>query len=520
MLDPATYPHAAPAPVLIETHVSWIALAGDYAYKLKRPVRFPFLDYSSVELRRAACDTEVRLNRRWAPALYLGVAELAATPLGPRFDAAGTPLEPAVRMRRFDRSQELDALVGREDVAADELAALGHALAGWQGEAQAVDASSPWGTAADVYAAIEENLETLRGAAPALTAATVAAVGAWIAREHAALTPELGARRAAGRVRECHGDLHTRNVVRLGGRLTPFDGIEFAARLRFIDVASDAAFLAMDLDRLGRPDLAAAFVDAWLAASGDYAAARVWRLFLCYRALVRAKIDALRALQLGTGPAADGAWAESRRFLATAERAAMRPVGRIVITHGPSGAGKSHVAAALVTTLPAVRLRADVERKRLAGLAPGAASNSAIDQGLYAPAMTERTYARLIDAGVALARAGLDVILDATFLDAAERARAAAAAAAAGAPFAILDCRAPEALLRERVAARRGDASEATPTVLAHQLATLAPLTAGEARRAVAVDAAATLDPVALAALLRAAAGPPGGSPRAAAPGS
>jgi hypothetical protein len=520
LLDPAVYPHPAPEPTLIETHISWVVLAGAFAYKVKRPVRFPFLDYSSAALRRAACETEVALNRRWAPDLYLGVAELTLTAAGPRFDQPGTPLEAAVRMRRFDRELELDALLARGAVEPAEVAALGAAVAGWQAASPAVDASAPWGTAAEALAAVDENLQTLRAPQLPLPPGAVAALAAWIAAEHARVGPVLTARRDAGRVRECHGDLHTRNVVRLDGRLTPFDGIDFAARLRFIDVASDVAFLAMDLERLGRGDLAAAFFDAWLTASRDFAAAGVWRWFLVYRALVRAKVDALRALQLGTAPGADAAWSECRRLVAAAHDYAVRAPGTIVITCGPSGSGKSHVAAGLVTALEAVRIRSDVERKWLAGLPAEATSASPLDQGLYAPAASRRTYSRLAALAGPLARAGLSVLLDATYLDPAERLAAAAAARAAGARFAILECTAPTTVLRERVAARRGDPSEATIEVLEQQLHAAVPLTAAERRRAVRLDTSRPIAWPALAAALRAAAAPPGDSPRDAAPGS
>lgn len=511
LLDPAVYPHAAPAPTLIETHVSWVVLAGEYAYKLKKPVRFPFLDYSTVALRRAACVTEVELNRRWAPALYLGVTELVATPAGPRFDRPGTPLEPAVRMRRFDRTLELDALVARAAVTTDELAVLGAAVARWQAASPPVDAGAPWGTPAEALAAMHENLDALREPGQPLPATALAALADWIERHHAAIAAALEARRRDGRVRECHGDLHSRNVVRLDGVLTPFDGIDFAARLRFIDVASDAAFLVMDLDRLGRADLATAFLDGWLNASGDHGSASVLRWFLTYRALVRAKVDALRARQLGAGDDATNAWSECRRFIHAASGYATRRAGLVVITCGPSGSGKSHVASALAAALPAVRLRSDVERKRLAGLAADARSGSALEAGLYAAAETRRTYAHLAAAAAVLARAGLDVVVDATYLDATERERIGATARTAGASFAIVECAAPEALLRERVATRRGDPSEATLEVLAHQLRAAVPLSPAERRRAVRVETTRAVDAPALAVALRAAAAPPGG---------
>ena len=519
LLDPTLYPHAAPAPQLIETHISWVVLAGEYAYKFKKPVRFPFLDYSTRALRRAACCTEVALNARWAPDLYLGVSELVASAAGWRLDVAGTALEPAVRMRRFDRREELDALVVRAAVAPEELATLGSELAQWQAAAPAVATDSTLGRPAAALGAAEENLATLRASAATAQHPRLAQLVAWVNATHAALEPTLAARRAAGRVRECHGDLHTRNVVRWRGRLTPFDGIDFDAGLRFIDAASDVAFLCMDLERLGRADLCHAFLDAWFAASGDYAAARPLPWFLCYRALVRAKVGALRAGQLTAGsPAAASAAGECADFLGLAAHYATRSPGRLVLTHGVSGSGKSWLAARLVTALPAIRLRADVERKRLAGLEPAAHTGSSPDAGLYSAAATQRTYQRLAVAASALVAGGFDTIVDATFLDAAERARFAALAHAAGAPLTILDCTAPRALLAARVVSRSGDPSEATLAVLERQLARPTALAERERRGAVTVDTAQSPDVSALAAQLKAAAVRPGDGPRGAAP--
>ena len=521
LLDPALYPHAAPAPQLIETHISWVVLAGEYAYKFKKPVRFAFLDYSTRAMRRAACRTEVELNARWAPDLYLGVSELVASAAGWRLDVPGAALEPAVRMRRFDRREELDALVARAAVAPAELAALGTELARWQAAGPVVAPDSTLGRPAAALGAAEENLATLFACAATAQHPQLAQLAAWVRATHAVLAPTLAARRAAGRVRECHGDLHTRNVVRWRGRLTPFDGIDFDAGLRCIDVASDVAFLGMDLERLARADLGHALLDAWFAASGDYAAARVLPWFLCYRALVRAKVGALRAGQLAAGsPVAESIAVECAGFLALAARYAAASPGRLILTHGVSGSGKSWLASRLVTALPAIRLRADVERKRLAGLEPQAHSGSSADAGLYTAAAKRRTYERLADAAAALVAGGFDTIVDATFLDAGERARFAALAHAAGAPLAMLDCTAPRALLEARVVARRGDSSEATLAVLERQLARASALDERERRAAVAVDTAQSPDVAALAAALRVAAARPGDGPRGAAPAS
>lgn len=521
LLDPAAYPHPAADLRLVETHVSWIALAGQYAYKLKKPVRFAFLDYSSRDLRRAACDTELTLNRRWAPQLYLDLLVLVATPAGPRFVPAGAADgEPAVRMTRFDRREELDRLIAEDAIAAEALAALGADLAGWHARAPIAAADGPWGGPAPALQAALESFDALRAPRAPLERGRIGRLEAKLRAAHGDLVPWFVARRAAGRVRECHGDLHTRNVVRLDGRLTPFDAIDFAPGLRWIDVAADAAFLAMDLERLGRADLAHAFLDGWFAASGDYEAAAGLPWLIAYRALVRAKVDALRAAQLPDGAESAAAWRECETFVALAEARLAPRRGRLYATAGASGSGKSWLAAQLVPMLPAIRVRSDVERKRLAGLAPLAASRSPVDAGLYADAVTARTYAHLAHVAASLLRAGFDVVVDAAHLYAHQRAATAGAAAAAGAPLTWIECTAPEALLRARVNARRGDASEATAAVLDRQLARREPLTPAEAAAAIRVDTSGTLDVPALARTLRAAAAPRDGSTPASAPAS
>ncbi|MBS0373231.1 MAG: AAA family ATPase [Proteobacteria bacterium] len=510
LLSPAIYPHPVAVPTLVETHASWVVLAGPFAYKFKRPVRYPFLDYSTPDRRRAACEAELALNRRWAPMLYLDVVELAVTSDGPRLGVPGGHGEPALRMHRFAAGEQLDALLTAEQVAPAELAAFGRALADVQAAAPVATAASALGRPATVRAALEATLATLAEADEVLGAGRRHSLAAWADAEFPLLEPLLAARRASGRVRDCHGDLHAGNVVRLDGRLVPFDGIEFSAELRTIDCAADAAFLAMDLEHHGRADLAAAFLDAWLERSGDAGAAGVLRWFLVDRALVRAKVAMLSA-RLATPAATGAAWDRARAYVATAERFATRPPGLVVITSGLSGSGKSRLAAELVGRLPAVRLRSDVERKRLAGLPPEARSGSPAGAGLYTAALTRRTYARLASCAGPLARAGLSVLLDATYLEARERERVAATARAALAPFAILACEAPLELLCARLGARQGDPSEATLAVLERQLAAAEPLTAVERRHALHVDTSAPVDASAVASALRAAAAPPAG---------
>lgn len=325
--DPATYgrspfhdrtPPAGPI-ALCETHISWVALAGPFAYKVKKPLRYDFLDYGSLERRRAACLVELGLNRRWAPGLYLGLSHLVRTQDGLFFDADGAPVEYAVRMRRFSRDEQLDRLVARRTVAAAEVARLGAFLADQHERAPRADDAH--GDPAVLQRAARQTLDTLRATR---TGDALPVLSDWIATAWPDLEVRLRSRRAAGCVRECHGDLHCGNVVRFGDALVPFDGIDFDRQLRCIDVASDIAFLVMDLGARGRADLAMSCLSAWLERSADYDAGACLRFWLVYRALVRAKVAALRAVQL-SGEEASAAMNESASYVGyagTARRAA------------------------------------------------------------------------------------------------------------------------------------------------------------------------------------------------------
>jgi aminoglycoside phosphotransferase family enzyme/predicted kinase len=475
LLRPAAYPHVVSEPVrLVETHISWVLLTGEYAYKIKKPLRLSFLDYSTLERRRALCEEELRLNSRHAPGLYLGVSAIAGPTGAPRVDGEGPAVEYAVRMRQFDVGQELGALIAAGAVDASELASLGEDVAALHERASRAPRGSTFGQTDTVRRVTLDNFAELRRLPEC-------------AREHGSLERlEAGIiglferrrsliqqRLDAGQVRECHGDLHCGNVVRWDGRLTPFDGIEFDPALRFIDVANDVAFLTMDLAERGRPDLRLSVLQAWCEFSGDFAALPLLPYYECYRALVRAKVAALAALQAQAGsPARQAAVTTCRRYLdwAASRLTPRRPA--LLLTCGLSGSGKTWLARAIAPSLGALHLRSDVERKRLAGLAPHEDSRSEPDGGIYTREFNARTYERLERCAAAALEGGEPVIVDAAFLRRGERLRFLDIAASAGARAVILHCRAPEAMLRQRVAARqasRSDASEAGLDVLARQ---------------------------------------------------
>jgi hypothetical protein len=497
LLSPEAYPHPVVTPVrLVETHISWVLLTGDYAYKIKKPVRLSFLDYSTLARRRLCCEEEIRLNRRYAPGLYLGVSRVCGPPVSPRMDGDGAALEYAVRMRQFDTREELDVLVEARSVETSELAALGEHIARFHAAAEPADPGSAYGRPETVYRVIIDNFSELRRLPEASQwSELLLALERWIGEVHDRAGLLIQARRDSGRVRECHGDLHCRNVVRWEGELTPFDGIEFDPALRFVDVANDLAFLTMDLDERGRTDLRHAVLQAWVESLGDFGGLPLLPYFEAYRALVRAKVAALRALQeRAASPERAKECAGAGRYLEWAVARTRRPRPALVLTCGLSGSGKTWMARALAPRLRALHVRSDVERKRLAGLGPLEDSRSPLDGGIYTPEFTERTYARLRQCAEDALRGGESVIVDAAFLKRDERRRMRELASAMSTPMTILHCVSPPEVLRARVAHRAEsgrDASEAGVAILERQPGFWEEFADEERAHAVTVDTSA-----------------------------
>lgn len=501
LLDPARFSHKVEEVALMETHGAWVLLAGEFAYKIKKPVRFPFMDFSSLALRRQACETELRVNRRFqnldrpATQLYLGVLPILGTPAEPRWGEPGTAdagkaIEFAVQMRRFDEAARLDHLCERGELTSEHMTGLARRMASFQARAAVVGSSQPWGHPTAAMRWPRDNFDALRKALtdPA-DAALVRELSEWTEQRYNAIEPLLSRRRQKGRVREGHGDLHLGNLVLIEDEVLPFDAIEFNDALRWIDVANDMAFAWMDLLSHGRPGLANVLLSAWLDASGDVSSHTVWTFFASYRAGVRAKVAAIRLDQLGgegSSPEADASLAEVRRYLALARDIAHPPAPQLIITHGLSGSGKTWASSRWLADEAsgrAIRLRSDVERKRLHGLSALATSGSSLNSGLYTPKSHGDTYGSLLSRARMLLADGWTVLVDAAFLRAAERAEFAALAQGAGVPFHILACEAPVEVLRQRITerqARGADASEATVEVLEKQLEWLEPLDASE----------------------------------------
>jgi len=491
---PECYPHPVGRVRLLETHISWVLLTGQYAYKIKKPIDLGFVDFTTLGLRRHYCEEEVRLNRRLAPELYLGVVEVHGTPEAPRIGGEGPLIEYAVRMREFPQEALAARLLERGHFGAAEVDALAAVVAAFHAAAPPAPPAGRLGSPAAVIEPAMQNFhQMLSLALPAADKAALHALERWTEREFEARRAAFAARRRDGRVRECHGDLHLGNIAVIDGRPVPFDCIEFNDDLRWIDVASETAFVFMDLVDRKHPELAWRFLNRYLEETGDYEGLAVMRFYVIYRALVRAKVHLLRMrqpdvlvsarsrLQLAFG-----------RYLRLSERLARLRVPALIITHGASGSGKTTTTQRIVEEYGGIRVRSDIERKRLHGMRPLDRDASAA-AGLYGPEATAATYARLMQVAEYALDSGCPAVVDAAFLRRAEREAFRAAAARLRVPFVILDFDAPEALLRERVAARTAnatDASDADLAVLERQLASREPLAPEEAQAAIRLDAA------------------------------
>jgi aminoglycoside phosphotransferase family enzyme/predicted kinase len=407
----------------------------------------------------------------------------------------GEAIEYALKMKRFPQEALADSAARRGGLGALQIDAIAAALAAFHTAAPAAPEGSAFGTPDRVAAPALENFEQIGVlAADRDGAAQLQRLRSWTLNESSRLRETFAARKRDGFVRECHGDLHLRNIVFLDGRPVPFDCIEFNPGLRWIDVMNEVAFLVMDLLEHGLNAAAWRFLNAYLETTGDHAGLRVLRYYLVYRAVVRTKVACIRARQ-GADPAARGASDQQYRdYLALAESLTAPGQRALIVMHGLAGSGKSTIAQAMLERLGALRLRSDVERKRLHGLAAQARTHADPYAGIYAPESTRLTYDRLKLLVREIVESGYPAIVDAAFLWRAERDAFRALARELKARFLIASCRAPEAVLRRRVARREAamkDASEAGVAVLENQIATQELLGAEELMHTVPIDSEA-----------------------------
>ncbi len=481
--NPALYPHPVDGIRIIETHISWIILTGTYAYKMKKPVDFGFLDFTDLSARKHFCEEELRLNQRMAPDLYLQVLPVTGTTEAPQIGGQGEAIEYLLQMREFPQTQLMAEVQTRGELTDAHIDALAEQIGQFHLSIPQVPADHALNSAEAIVAPMRQNFEQIQ---PLLTEQAdlqqLGALSDWTETSIARLQPLLEQRSQQGFIRECHGDLHLGNATIIEGKVVLFDCIEFNEPFRLIDIASDAAFLAMDLEDRGLKCQARRFINGWLERTGDYSSLPLLNLYKAYRALVRAKVSLFRLHQEQDAVQRRVILRQYRSYANLAESYSAIPSRFLAITHGVSAVGKSQVALRLVEALGAIRLRSDVERKRLHGEQPEALANE-VDAGIYSANAGEATYQHLHAVAEAALSAGFSVVIDATYLKYRHRQAAWQVAESTGVPFMILSCEAPEAVIEQWLAQRQAsdaDPSDATMEVIKAQQLSREPLSDSE----------------------------------------
>ncbi|QEH37349.1 hypothetical protein OJF2_59390 [Aquisphaera giovannonii] len=488
--DPAAFEPRPDRVEVRQTHISVVALAGPIVYKVKKPVRLGFADYGTLGLRKHFCEEEVRLNRRLAAGVYLGVVPIALEGGRLRVEGRGEPVEWAVKMERLPDEATLLSLVERDLAGQALLVELGRRLAGFHASATRGERISSLAGHGRLRALAEENFAQAAGhVGLTVSPAVFDRLKALTGRAAEDLRPLIEGRVARGIPCETHGDLRPEHVYILPDRPPPgdiaiIDCVEFNEAYRAADPAADVAFLIMELIALDRPDLAAAIRDAYVSASGDLEVHRLLPFFVSYRAAVRGKVEGMMAAAQEVAEA-DRARALRRArahwlvALAALEAPGLRPC--LVLVGGLPGSGKSTLARGLAARGGFEVIRSDAVRKELAGLRPEEPAPAAFGEGLYTPDGDDRTYRECFDRAAAAIREGKRVIVDASFRAEARRGQFLDLAARSGVAGLFLHCEADRAVVDGRLAARRGDASDADGSILEGAIAAWEPL--GEATR-------------------------------------
>jgi aminoglycoside phosphotransferase family enzyme/predicted kinase len=486
LLQPAAYPDHAEEVRLLQTHISWIFLAGEFAYKVKKPVNFGFLDFSTLDRRRFYCDEEVRLNRRLCPETYLGVVPLRAAGDGASFRGDGAVIDYAVKMKRLPAERMADRLLASGSLTVAEVRSIAATVAAFHRSAARSPEIDGYGSPEAVRRNCEENFqqieqfvgETISGRDLGLLRR---GVGRFLDDRERLFT----ARVANGFIRECDGDIHLENIC-LTERVCIFDCIEFSDRLRCSDTAADIAFLLMDLDFHGRRDLAMVCRDEYLAVSGDSDAVPLLGFYSLCRAIVRGKVESLCLRDPGIAEASkrearEKACRHFRLARGYLLREALLPC--LMVICGLSGSGKSTIAAALSFELGLTVLSSDRLRKEAVAVPLQQRGTDGYGEGLYTPGRNEATYREILSRADALLAAGEGVIVDATCRRSGDRERLRRLAAARGAPLHFIRVTCPEDVVRQRLEerAREGASlSDATWEVYLRQKEEFEPFPEGE----------------------------------------
>ncbi|PCH60577.1 MAG: aminoglycoside phosphotransferase [Gammaproteobacteria bacterium] len=488
----ALYDHDVDGFEVIETHISWVLLTGQYAYKIKKPVDFGFLDFSTLADRRYYCYEELELNQRFAPDIYLDVVSIGGTVEQPEFGASSV-LEYAVKMRQFRQEELLSRIAQRGELTEAHCEQIAQVLAGFHGRTKQADYSNKFGSSRHVLYWVNENFSHIE---PMLRQdddiCRLQNIKQWAENASRYLSSVMESRKQQGFVRECHGDLHLGNMAYLDSKITFFDCIEFSEDLRWIDVINEAAFVAMDIAERGYQALSWRFLNRYLQETGDYASLVLYRYYYVYRALVRAKVALLKTAEVElAGGDAQAEWLEYRAYIDLASSQITKSTPQIIIMQGFSGSGKSTVARRVADVVGGIHVRSDLERKRMFNIELTASSHSELNAGIYSTQTSVNVYQQLHRFCRHIVDAGYTVIVDATFLKLAQRDQFKALADSLSLPFSILSVQAPVDLLRQRVRSRSeqaNDPSEANEDVLNAQLNSHEDLAERELRYTIVID--------------------------------
>jgi len=496
MLNPDVYNHPVKDLELIETHISWVILTGDFAYKIKKPVNFGFLDFSTLEKRYSCCINELRLNRRLATSIYLEVVPISGTQERPVITTSSEAFEYAVKMRQFPQSAQLDFMLTADELDVKHIDAIAHMAADFHQNISIADDSTDYGNNKIIYQPVEENFSQIKEHLDITPYAEILnSLQSWSQSTFAKLDSVFKQRKNDSFVRECHGDMHLRNLVWLDTGPTAFDCIEFNSHLRWIDVISDIAFLVMDLQDRQQAQLANRFLNSYLEITGDYAGLSVLPFYLCYRALVRAKVDALRIEQKNiTAEERQQSFKEFESYLQLAMTYTSHSMPKLIIMRGLSASGKSSLSQQLVDATGMIRIRSDVERKRLFATEAANTTANKINANIYSTDASQQTYGKLAELASQVISAGYSVIIDAAFLKHKQREAFQQLAERLAVAYIILETTAAESILRQRITERKYDISDADLAVLEHQLANWQPLHDDEKNYAYSVNTGDVFD--------------------------
>ncbi|MBV5261508.1 AAA family ATPase [Synechococcus moorigangaii CMS01] len=493
--NPAIYPHATPGAIaLVQTHVSYVFLTGDYAYKVKKAVNFGFLDFSTLEKRKHFCGVELELNQALTPDLYLEVLPITYDGQTYALNGTGEVVEYAVKMRQFPQENLLSEMFTAGTLTETHMAQLGEAVASFHQSATTNEYILSFGEIPKIRQAIDENYaQTGKYIGTVQTQERFEQTKAFTDNFFASREAIFAQRRQTEKIKECHGDLHLRNICLWQDQIQLFDRIEFNEPFRFVDTMYDVAFTVMDLDARGAKELGNAFLNTYVERTGDWEGLQVLPLYLSRQAYVRAKVTSFLLDDQAIAPEVKAEAAQTATdYYKLAWRYTQRPQGKVILMCGLSGSGKSTVARSYARQWNAIQIRSDAVRKHLAGV-PLEASG---DDSLYSPAMTDQTYGRLQALGLLLAKQGFTVILDAKYDKIVQRKNVVEACAAQDIPCEIFHCQAPLPLLAQRLASRTNDISDATADLLTAQQEQVEGFTPEELPLVKAIDSTQDLDSI------------------------